>query len=79
MKEQLNAFAVYHSTCFRRTGQVSNLLKLATSNKNNENNNNNNNKKIIIIIIQIMQIGGVFWRISADFGVFQSLGVFRSF
>ena len=37
MKEQLNAFVVYHNTCFRRTRQVIHLLKLATSNKNNNN------------------------------------------
>ena len=43
MTEQLNAFAVCHNTCFRRTRQVSNLLKSPSSNKNNENNNNNIN------------------------------------
>ena len=55
MKEQLNAYAVCHNTCFRCTRQVSNLLKSATSNKTNENNDkiNNYNKNNNIIIIQI--------------------------
>ena len=58
MKEQLNAFAVCHNTCFQRTRQIINLLKLAISNKNNENNDiffiinnnyNNNSNKITIM------------------------------
>ena len=53
MKEQLNAYAVCHNTCFRRTRQVNNLLKSATSNKNNENNDKSSNYNNNNIISQI--------------------------
>ena len=75
MKEQLNAFAVCHSICFRHTRQVSYLLKSATSNKTSVNNNNNNNNNYYYYSnkITIMRCGlEVF---SADFGRFRRISV----
>ena len=69
MTEQLNAFAVCHNTCFRRTRQVSNLLKSAISNKNNGNNNYKyyyyyNSNKITIVRCGLEVFFGGFRRIS---------------
>ena len=68
MKEQLNAFAVCHNTCFRCTRQFRNLLKSATSNKNNENDNYNyyyyNSNKITIMRCGLEVFFGGFRQIS---------------
>ena len=73
MTEQLNAFAVFHNICFRRTRQVINLLKSSTSNINNENNTDNsyyynNSNKITIMKCRIKVFFGGFRQFSAYFG-----------
>ena len=74
MTGQLNAFAVFHNICFRRTRLVINLLISSTSNINNENNTdnpyyyNNSNRRAVMKC-----------RIKVFFGGFrQYVGVFRS-
>ena len=72
MKEQLIALAVCQNNCFRHTRQMQLFAEIGYFNKTNVNNNNNyyyNSNKITIMRC----------RLKVFFGVFRSLGVFRSF